>query len=381
MENANVNFLEKHPNKQNGKAVADIKAVYFLKHENGIEPIMSQDLLTNMEKYHWFAALTVRSSVQASQDTPSFEEIHVDQFNQPIGLTTEPGAFSFECNCPSFLKEDLENFLGKGALKPVRGQETGSQVSIDGKPLYGFDLGGDIMGMCVMLVTRTNDFIIFPNVQVAFTFMQDGKVFGFKASGQVMATTRKANSFIYIAHEPKVNVEIINLDKDLIEFDADAALQPETLIAQVLPADATDRKVVWESNDKTIVTVAEDADDNTKAIVTATGKGGEAAITVKAVDGGDAQMTCTVKVLKKASEISLSKSESALTVGAEETLVATVGPADRYPIKPVVWASDNEAVATVDENGKVTAIAEGEANISASVDEVSASCAYIVSAE
>lgn len=202
----NVDFLATHPNKTNGKAVADIKAVFLYKHENGLEPIVNKDLLTSA---NWFAALTLRSSVTAGQDTPSMEKINVDQFNQPIGLTTEPGDFNFECNCPSFVKEDLEAFLGQGALKPVTepGAEEGDDpipVTINGKSIYGFNLEGDIMSMCVMLVTRTNDIILFPNVELALTFMQDGKTFGFKAAGQVMASTRKENSFIYIAHEAYV---------------------------------------------------------------------------------------------------------------------------------------------------------------------------------
>ena len=44
----------------------------------------------------------------------------------------------------------------------------------------------------------------------------------------------------------------------------------------------------------------------------------------------------------------------------------------------VTWASDNQSVATVDENGLVTAIAAGEANITASAEGFTATCKVIV---
>lgn len=63
-----------------------------------------------------------------------------------------------------------------------------------------------------------------------------------------------------------------------------------------------------------------------------------------------------------------------------ETLVATVLP-DNADLKTVTWESDNEAVATVDKDGKVTAIAEGTATITATsdmVEEVVAECTVSV---
>ncbi len=60
--------------------------------------------------------------------------------------------------------------------------------------------------------------------------------------------------------------------------------------------------------------------------------------------------------------ISLNKNTLSLNSGEAETLVATVLP-ENATDKSVEWASDNEDVATVDSNGKVTAVAKGTANI------------------
>ena len=63
--------------------------------------------------------------------------------------------------------------------------------------------------------------------------------------------------------------------------------------------------------------------------------------------------------------VTLNKESTTLTVGAEETLTATVAP-EGATNKNVTWSSSNTDVATVDANGKVTAVAAGKANITAS---------------
>ena len=79
---------------------------------------------------------------------------------------------------------------------------------------------------------------------------------------------------------------------------------------------------------------------------------------------------------KPATGISLNKSTLELTVGANETLVATVTPADTTDT--VTWDTDRSDVATVDSTGKVTAVAPGTAVIAARAGEKSASCTVTV---
>ena len=78
--------------------------------------------------------------------------------------------------------------------------------------------------------------------------------------------------------------------------------------------------------------------------------------------------------------ISLSKSETALTVGASETLTATVSP-ENANNKNVSWKSDDTAVATVDQNGKITAVGKGSATITATTEDgkYTATCTVKVS--
>ena len=76
--------------------------------------------------------------------------------------------------------------------------------------------------------------------------------------------------------------------------------------------------------------------------------------------------------------IKLNKSKKSLNIGDTFTLTATIKPNDATD-KSVTWSSSNTSVATVDENGVVTAVAEGTATITATASNgVEASCAVTV---
>ena len=77
--------------------------------------------------------------------------------------------------------------------------------------------------------------------------------------------------------------------------------------------------------------------------------------------------------------ITLSDEALELEVGETAILTATVEP-DNATDPTVIWTSSDETVAAVDENGVVTAIAEGEADIIAAADGVSAVCTVTVTA-
>lgn len=83
----------------------------------------------------------------------------------------------------------------------------------------------------------------------------------------------------------------------------------------------------------------------------------------------------------KVTEIVLSDSEKTLTVGKSFTVTANVKPDDAFD-RTVTWSSSDPSVATVDENGTVTAIAEGKVIITAeSADGVKAECRVTVEKE
>ena len=73
---------------------------------------------------------------------------------------------------------------------------------------------------------------------------------------------------------------------------------------------------------------------------------------------------CTQYVLytESTNGVTLNKSSDALLVGAADQLTATITPANAADTN-VTWSSSNDSVAAVDQAGKVTAVASGEATI------------------
>ena len=74
-------------------------------------------------------------------------------------------------------------------------------------------------------------------------------------------------------------------------------------------------------------------------------------------------------------------SETSMTMQPEETqqLTVTYTPADTNSDKTVTWSTSDEAVATVDAEGNVTAVADGTATITATCGEFTATCEVTVS--
>ncbi|MCI7338839.1 MAG: leucine-rich repeat protein [Oscillospiraceae bacterium] len=88
--------------------------------------------------------------------------------------------------------------------------------------------------------------------------------------------------------------------------------------------------------------------------------------------------TRSIPKLVRVSAIELSESEKTVFVGDTFTITATAKPEDAFN-RTVTWSSSDPSIATVDENGTVTAIAEGEAIITAeSADGVTAECKVTV---
>ena len=139
-----------------------------------------------------------------------------------------------------------------------------------------------------------------------------------------------------------------------------------TLTATVSP---TGTSVTWSSSNTSVVTVS-------GGKVTAVGAG-TATITAKA---GDKTATCAVTVSEKkvvVTGMTLSQSSLALKQGDTATLAATVNPSNATD-KTVTWSSSNPSVATVS-GGRVTAVAEGTATITARAGSVEATCLVTVS--
>ena len=176
------------------------------------------------------------------------------------------------------------------------------------------------------------------------------------------------------------------------------------LDAKLVPADATDVKLAYESSDESIATVDEtgkvtavaNGECTITTYVTAKTEDAEAselsAVVVEAADSEEVDDSVAtmpedlaamdsafgvvlenlkaetkVTVTTNVEGITLDKTEGVLTVGNTVTVTATVTP-DTATNASVTWSSSDEAIATVDSEGKITAVAPGTATITAVSD-------------
>lgn len=176
------------------------------------------------------------------------------------------------------------------------------------------------------------------------------------------------------------------------------------LDAKLVPADATDVKLAYESSDESVATVDEtgkvtavaNGECTITTYVVADAKDADASeLSAVAVEAADSEETddsvatmpedlaamdsafgvvpedlkaeTKVTVTTNVESVTLDKTEGVLTVGNAVTVTATVTP-DTATNASVTWTSGDEAIATVDSEGKITAVAPGTATITAVSD-------------
>ena len=173
---------------------------------------------------------------------------------------------------------------------------------------------------------------------------------------------------------PIVKVESVSVSPTTVTLNVGATT---ALAATVLPADADNKNVVWSSSNPAIATV------NANGVVTAVAEG-NCVITVTTLDGGKtAQCAATIEsATVHVTGVTVSPTVMTINVGETSAVTATVLPADATD-KSVTWTSSNPSVATVDASGNVTAIAEGNANITVRTTDgnYTAQCAATVEAQ
>lgn len=188
------------------------------------------------------------------------------------------------------------------------------------------------------------------------------------------------------------------------------------LDAKLVPADATDVKLAYESSDESVATVDEtgkvtavaNGECTITTYVTAKTEDAEAselsAVVVEAADSEEVDDSVAtmpedlmdsafgvvpenlkaetkVTVTTNVEGVTLDKTEGVLTVGNTVTVTATVTP-DTATNASVTWSSSDEAIATVDSEGKITAVAPGTATITAVSDSnPDASAVYAVTVQ
>ena len=148
------------------------------------------------------------------------------------------------------------------------------------------------------------------------------------------------------------DVASIELDQSQLKIKKGSTAK---LTATVLPESASNKKVSWESSDEAVVKVS-------AGQLTASGCG-TCIITCRSTDGSEVYASCEVEVYQPVSSIKLDQTTLNAYIGMEPVqIVATIAPDDATD-QTLVWSSSDPSVATVDENGFVTAVAGGTCEI------------------
>ncbi len=148
------------------------------------------------------------------------------------------------------------------------------------------------------------------------------------------------------------------------------------LTADVATTGSADDGVTWSSSDDAVATVNEDG------LVTAEAAG-ETTITATSTadDTKSDSITVTVVTSPEVVSVTIDQSDTTLEIGTDTTLTVTVVTAGTID-DSVSWSSSDEAVATVDADGTVTAEDLGDATITAtSTEDASKSDSIVVTVE
>ena len=144
-----------------------------------------------------------------------------------------------------------------------------------------------------------------------------------------------------------------------------AAGKSITLKAVMMPADATEKSVVWSVDcDKSIASISQSGKLTTKKISAIT------TITVTAVSKQNSAIRATHTVTIRPVTTGLAISAPRLTIDlASPTLQLTAKCIPEDASQQVAWSTSNKRIATVDANGVVTALKAGTVTITATATD------------
>ncbi|WP_285959894.1 leucine-rich repeat protein [Thomasclavelia spiroformis] len=199
----------------------------------------------------------------------------------------------------------------------------------------------------------------------------NGVVIGI-SEGKATITVRNSNGLSASSEVTVTNINTpitkVSLNYSDLEIKKDSS---QGLRATITPKETTDDKTLtWESSNPEVATVS------STGVVTAR-RPGNAIITVRTSNG--LTDTCNITVISQITSVHLNLTAITLDEGVSQTLRATINPSDTTDDKTLTWKSSNPEVATVDQEGKVTAVKEGSATITVTtVNGKEATCTVTV---
>ncbi len=203
----------------------------------------------------------------------------------------------------------------------------------------------------------TNKGIIWSSSNNKVVKVVNGKVVAIGAGTAIITATTKDGNKTATINVTVKDVPVTGIKVSPAKVNMTIGDKPKQLTAIIIPTNASNKDVTWQSGNKNIVSV------NSQGIITAIGAG-TTTITATTKDGGKIAIV-KVNVAKPIEATSVSISgQNSVVEGKTITLHATVKPNNTLN-KAIKWTSSNPGIAIVNNKGIVTGIKAGEATITA----------------
>ncbi len=259
-----------------------------------------------------------------------------------------------------------DNCTGLGTIK---GQALSSYILNPPILVSGIVLSSNIVSLTptqtaqlsatISPANASNQEIVWSSSNLAVATVSNGLItaIAMGSANITVSSTDGSNVFaivlVTVTAAPVISVSNITLNQ------TSATLRPTntlTLIATVMPSNATDKTVRWSSS-------SANATVNSSGVVTAV-SAGSAVIRATTVSG-NLVATCTLTITVPVTSVTITPTTFTLYTGSTRQLMATIIPSNATN-KVVSWSSTNTAVATVNSSsGVITGVSAGSTTIRA----------------
>ena len=302
------------------------------------------------------------------QPTTASQSIRYSSNNDAVATVSNTGLVTAVKEGTAIITAAANDGSGKYATCTVKVGSTPVEVPVTGITVNPSELlleekEAKELKATVEPANATNKGVIFSssNTNVAVV-SNDGLVTAVNNGTAIITVTSKENSSIIAKCSVKVGKPVMVTDVTVqpaeLNLKTDGTYQ---LSVSVLPSNADERGVTFESSNTAVATVS------ASGLVTAKGPG-TATITATAKDGSGKKATCTVTVTQPVKGVTVSPASVVIQKGNVQKLTASVVPANATN-QELVYKSSNETVAIVSKDGIITGLNEGWATITVCAKE------------
>lgn len=305
-----------------------------------------------------FAAIpTTAKAASAATFTLSADQTELergDQFTVTVSMSDNAEAFGIQYEL--YYDEDKVSVVGE----PARG-DIFSDLDAGNMEFGSLNHNADTNCISAVAVCAYRALTNGSVMSVTFQVLDDASVGDVDLRSTILLSDTDAGSLDYTyVDDTELSVVIpvtgVSLNKTATTIGRG---ETETLIATVEP-EGTGSTVEWESSNPSVASV----DQNGKVTAVSAGNA-----TITATAGGKSA-SCEVTVNVPLKGITITGNQTSIRKGTTTQLNVSFDPEDTTDSKAVIWSSDDPGTATVDQNGLVTAIADGTTTIRARAGNV-----------